>query len=220
MSDEGASFAGDESRAEDGLIAALEQVDKYLECQEAVAALLKSGWFNIARARHAMGMHQVSSAMYNSTMEAQTTVSISGETCEDTRMPPQRQQSQQHSAQQQPGQSSASRAAVSEQHAQPDGNASVSDPIAVSANVLTQVAALQLQPHSNDSASTDSNSTKAAAGWQSWRAEIGPLQKCLRMFGAVPSLYLRTAQSDFVAATRLLARLAEIQQGLIPVARS
>lgn len=157
--------------------------------------------------------------MYNSTMEAQTTVSIPADTCEGTCMPPQRQPSHQHSSKQQSGQPCASTVAVSEKHAQPDGNSSDSDPALASADVLSQVAALQLQPHSSDPASTDSDSIKAAAGGHPWRMQVGPLQNCLRMFSAAPSPYLRAAQSDFVAATRLLPRLAEIQQGLsnIPV---
>lgn len=157
--------------------------------------------------------------MYKSTMEAQTTVIIPSDTCEEVPMP-QRHHSHHHSSQQQQqlGSARPSRVATSEKQVQLGGTGSGSDSAVVSADVLSQVAALQLQPPSNGSASADSSLTKAASGRQSWRVEIGSLQNCLRMFGAAPSPYLHAAQSNFVAAARLLPCLAKIQQDLILVA--
>lgn len=51
--------AGDEAATEAAFISALQQAERYLELHEVACSSLKQGWFNIARARHAMGMHKV-----------------------------------------------------------------------------------------------------------------------------------------------------------------
>lgn len=49
----------DKAAAEAALVAALEQVDGYLQLQGEAGTALRAGWLNIARARHAMGLHRV-----------------------------------------------------------------------------------------------------------------------------------------------------------------
>lgn len=51
--------ARDEAAAEAAFVGALQHAERYIELHEAACSSLKQGWFNIARARHAMGMHQV-----------------------------------------------------------------------------------------------------------------------------------------------------------------
>ena len=49
----------DEELAEANFVRALRCTDKYMEQHGAAAALLRDGWFNIARARHATNVHWV-----------------------------------------------------------------------------------------------------------------------------------------------------------------
>ncbi len=50
----------DEAAAESAFVSTLRHAEKYLELHEMACSRLKQGLFNIARARHAMGMRQVS----------------------------------------------------------------------------------------------------------------------------------------------------------------
>jgi hypothetical protein len=50
----------DDAAAEQAFVSVLQQTEDYLQQHEAVCSSLKRGWFNIARARHVMGIHQAS----------------------------------------------------------------------------------------------------------------------------------------------------------------
>lgn len=207
----------DEARAEEDMIAALERVEQYLELQEAVAALLKSGWFNIARARHAMGRNQVSSTMYKSALEAQTVVIPSAS--EKVHQPTERLHSQQQlplPLQPDTACSTNISAQSSKDQLRPHPNGSVFN--SVLGDGTQKTAAMRLQPPCSDTVCTSQAAAEASGDGQSWRVEFGSLQSCLRMFGAAPSPYLRTAQSDFVAATRLIPRLAKARHCLLSAA--
>lgn len=49
-----------DAAAEQAFVSALQHVETYMQLHEAACSRLKQGWFNIARARHAMGVHQAS----------------------------------------------------------------------------------------------------------------------------------------------------------------
>ena len=49
----------DKAAAEAALVTALEGVERYLLVRAKADAALRAGWLNIARARHAMGLHRV-----------------------------------------------------------------------------------------------------------------------------------------------------------------
>lgn len=198
----------DEAIAEDRLVASLEHVEQYLELQGAVAAILRNGWFNVARARHAMGINRVSSTSYNSVLEAQTRF-VSGlvpekesnlmSTCQRPRQPPQQQEEDVSCSK---GDTDAASDTL-QPNLQSRGAASDS---------LADIGALEAVVAQHATMWNDSMQT--SHGEVGCRVEIGSLRGCLHMFGATPSPYLRTAQSDFVAATRLLPRLVKAQQQL------
>lgn len=56
-----AASATDDAAAEKAFTSMLQHAERYLELHEAARSSLKRGWFNIARARHSMGLHQASS---------------------------------------------------------------------------------------------------------------------------------------------------------------
>lgn len=201
----------EEAEAEDRLISSLEHVEQYLDLQGAVAAILRNGWFNVARARHAMGINRVSSTSYNSVLEAQTRF-VSGlvpeneshhMSCQRSQQSPQQQQQQQtEDVSCSKGDTDAASETL-QSYLQSCGTASDS-PADIGA---PKAAVPQHETRGNESMQT-------SPGEMGCRVEIGSLRGCLHMFGATPSPYLRTAQSDFVAAIRLLPRLVKAQQQL------
>jgi hypothetical protein len=54
--------AGDDATMEQAFLSVLQQTDGYMQKHEAACSCMKRGWFNIARARHVMGMHQARAA--------------------------------------------------------------------------------------------------------------------------------------------------------------
>lgn len=191
-----------EAEAEAAVVHVLEHVDKCLELREAATAKLKDGWFDIARARHAMGRQQVTEAMYSANMQPVATVHLRDEP---------RAAARRQTADSGDRHTAASVAADSQPATTASSTGSSLEP-----NASAAAAAIS---HSSDAGKLSQDLAAWApldSGGLAWSLESGDASKFLHMFGAAPSPYLRSAQASFKQALEELVGLANCQQALRP----
>lgn len=228
-----AQYAADDAAAEQAFISMLQHAERYLELHEAARLSLKRGWFNMARARHSMGLHQVSAAMYSSHMEAQARVlpspsadragqtSVGSADGDMTTAASSDQSTATAAFFLEADASSAHADMLASAAAAPEGgmrNAAVGAN-AESGNGTSEAAAHveglshQLQHLPLGGSSISGGSVTADSSGELCLAS-GDTGGAMRMFGATPSPHLRQSQADFAEALRQLVAVANQQREL------